>query len=58
MMSGIVSRDRDPIAALQEAYVNAVKGSDVGSLTAFFSEDAVFMPPNESSLNGRADIEA
>ena len=58
MMNAIASRDMDPIAVLQEEYVNAVRGSDVGTLTGMFCEDAVFMPPNEASLYGRPAIEA
>jgi ketosteroid isomerase-like protein len=42
---------------LQEAFVEALKAGDVGKIVAQFCEDAVFMPPNETSLYGREEIE-
>ncbi|UCC48290.1 MAG: DUF4440 domain-containing protein [Gemmatimonadota bacterium] len=46
------------IRAITEAYAQVALAGDVAALTAFYSEDAVLMPPNEPALEGRAAIQA
>lgn len=42
------------IRALDAAWVEAVAAGDVAKMASFYSEDAVFMPPNEDALSGEA----
>lgn len=42
------------IRALDAAWVEAVAAGDVAKMVSFYSEDAVFMPPNEEALSGEA----
>ncbi|UCC71601.1 MAG: DUF4440 domain-containing protein [Gemmatimonadota bacterium] len=46
------------IEAFQEAFAQAIRAGDWAGAAAFYTEDAVFMPPNEPAIQGRAAIEA
>ena len=49
-----VAAEADAIRALDAAWVAAVAAGDADKAASFYSEDAVFMPPNEESLTGPA----
>jgi uncharacterized protein (TIGR02246 family) len=55
-MSGPGSSESDEIAASLQCYVEAARAGDVAALVSLHCEDAVLMPPNETSLYGRAEV--
>ena len=55
-MSGQPASEKDPIAPLQESYLQALKTGNVEQLVSLCCEDVVFMPPNETSLYGKAEV--
>jgi ketosteroid isomerase-like protein len=55
-MSGTPAIGNDPIAARQQVRTEASKRADLETLTELFCEDAVLMPPNETTLYGRAEV--
>jgi uncharacterized protein (TIGR02246 family) len=46
------------IRASTESFAEAIRASDWAGVSALYTEDAVFMPPNEPAVQGRAAIEA
>ena len=54
---GVAPLTDEEIGALNElraAYVEGVLANDCGAITAAFAQDAVSMPPNEPTIEGRA----
>ena len=47
----------DPLAEYHLRYVNAVKAGDIPTIVSLFTETAIFMPPNDSSLFGTKELE-
>ena len=45
------------IRAITESYTQPALAADVAALTAFYSEDAVLMPPNGPAVERRAAIQ-
>lgn len=56
--AGLSEEDVASIRASTESFAEAIRAGDWAGATAFYTEDAVFMPPNEPALQGRAAIEA
>ena len=57
-MSTQPSYNEDPITALRQVYVDAFKSGDADRIALLFAEDAVSMPPNDTTLYGRAEVKA
>src|SRR5687768_14860792 len=55
-MSGEPSREVDRIKASHEQYLEASRAGDVATSISFFAEDAILMPPNDTSLYGKSEI--
>jgi ketosteroid isomerase-like protein len=53
-----VSSIENPVAVQRQAFVAAMKAGDIDRMEAFFAEDAVFMPPNDTTLYGKAEVRA
>jgi ketosteroid isomerase-like protein len=47
----------DPIAAPHDHFVEALKAGSVKTLMSLQCEDATWMPPNETSLYGKGEVE-
>jgi uncharacterized protein (TIGR02246 family) len=56
--TGVSDEDVAAIRAVMEGLSQAVLVGDGARAAAFDTQDAVFMPPNEPALRGRAAIEA
>ena len=52
-MSTQVSYDQDPIFALRQSIICAVKAGDIDTLVSLVADDAVVMPPNDTTIYGR-----
>jgi ketosteroid isomerase-like protein len=50
-------RDGDPIAAYHNRYIQAALSSDIASLVSLCSDNIVFMPPNETSIFGKSELQ-
>lgn len=50
--------NEDPISAQREIYIEALKAVDVNRLGSVVADDAVFMPPNDPTLYGSAEVRA
>lgn len=55
-MSSVPSSEKDPIVARHELHMEASKTADLETLASLFSEDAVLMAPNETTLYGRGEV--
>ena len=55
-MSSQPSIQADPLADGRQRYFEAIKAADVAAVVSLFCEDAIYMPPNDTSLYGRAEI--
>ena len=55
-MSGPGSSESDEIAASLQRLIDASLARDVAAIVSLHCEDVVFMPPNETSLYGRAEV--
>ena len=55
--AGLSEEDVAAIRSLGEALDEAALASDWGALAALLTEDAVFMPPNGTTMEGRAAIQ-
>lgn len=55
-MSAPIPSDTDVLLANHERLIAASRGSDVEGFASLFSEDAVFMAPNEPTLYGKAEV--
>ena len=52
-MSTQVSYNQDPIFALRQSIICAVKTHDIDTLVSLVADDAVIMPPNDTTIYGR-----
>jgi uncharacterized protein (TIGR02246 family) len=48
----------NPVTERRLAFIEAIKAGDIDRIAEFFTEDAVYMPPNDTTLYGRAEIAA
>ena len=55
-MSGPGSSESDEIAASVQRLIDAYLAGDVAAIVSLHCEDAVLMPPNETSFYGRAEV--
>ena len=55
-MSSKASQLSDPVLAPHQAYISAVKTRDLDKLTSLLDPEAIFMPPNDTSLFGPAEV--
>jgi ketosteroid isomerase-like protein len=55
-LSSKASQLSDPILAAHQAYISAVKTRDLDKLTSLLDAEAIFMPPNDTSLFGPAEV--
>jgi len=46
----------DPIAPFHRQYMQAVMDGDVQAVISLYTDDAVWMPPNEPTLFGKAEL--
>ena len=46
----------DPLLAAGQAYIAAVKSRDLDKLASLLDPDTIFMPPNDTSLFGTAEV--
>jgi uncharacterized protein (TIGR02246 family) len=49
--------DRTAIRAAVDSFTTAVKSGDYAAAASYYAEDAVFMPPNAPTVEGRAGIQ-
>jgi uncharacterized protein (TIGR02246 family) len=56
--SGLTQADRDAIAEISTAFLEAARGQDWTALAATYTEDAILMPPNQHAVQGRTAIQA
>jgi uncharacterized protein (TIGR02246 family) len=56
--AGLSEEDVAAIEAIPDAWAEATLAGDWAAVAALFTEDGVFMPPNEPAVEGRAAIEA
>ena len=57
---GVKALSDDDVAAIKastEAFIQAVRSEDWAAFVALYTEDAVFMPPNQPMVQGRAAIQ-
>ena len=47
----------DPIAKSHQQFVDAILKGDIATLATLFTKNAVLMPPNDTTLFGRAELE-
>jgi ketosteroid isomerase-like protein len=52
-MQSAATEASDPIAQSRNVYIDGVKSADVVKIGSIFCDDAVLMPPNETSLYGK-----
>ena len=57
-VGALTDEDVAAIKASTEAYMQAVRSEDLAALAALYTEDAVWMPPNQPMVRGRAAIQA
>ena len=50
--------DRTAIRATIDSFTNAIKKGDYATAASYYTEDAVFMPPNLPTVEGRAGIQS
>ena len=55
--SSFTDADRAAIRATVDSFTNAIKKGDYGTAASYYAENAVFMPPNASAVEGRAQIQ-
>ncbi len=56
--AGLSEEDAAAIRSSTEPFVDAIRAGDWAGVAALYTEDAVYMPPNEPAFEGRAAIEA
>jgi uncharacterized protein (TIGR02246 family) len=54
----LTEEDVAAIEASPDAFAEAMLAGDWAAVAALYTEDAVFMPPNEAAVEGRAAIQA
>jgi ketosteroid isomerase-like protein len=47
----------DPIAEYHQRFIEAVKAGDIATIVSLYTDTAVFMPPNDTSLWGSKELE-
>src|SRR5436853_2912580 len=52
------SNDPDPIFALRQLLMSAVKAGDIEALAGLAADDVVVMPPNDTTIYGRDEWRA
>ena len=57
-MSSQPSSNENPILALREIFIDAMKSGDVDRLETLFADDAIYMPPNDTTLYGKPEVRA
>ena len=50
-----ISYKQDPILALRQALNEAGKAGDIDALISMYADDVIVMPPNDTTLYGRAE---
>ena len=56
-VKALSDEDVAAIKAATEAYMQAVRSEDLAALAALYTEDAVWMPPNQPMVRGREAIQ-
>jgi len=56
-MSTESSVQTDPIAAPHQRFMNAVLAGDVATISSLYIDTGILMPPNDSTLYGRGELE-
>jgi len=56
-MNEVRPSQSDPLAALHRQFIAAVMSADVPAIVALYSDTAVLMPPNDTSLFGKRELE-
>jgi uncharacterized protein (TIGR02246 family) len=56
-VKALSDEDVASIKAVTEAFIQAVKSEDWAAVAAMYTEDAVFMPPNQPIVQGREAIQ-
>lgn len=49
----LTQADRDAIQAVSDSFVTLMRAGDREALAALYTDDAVFMPPNQPAVTGR-----
>jgi len=57
-VKGLSDNDVATITSSIEAYVQTIKSRDFAAVAAFYTEDAVLMPPNHPEVQGRQAIQS
>ena len=55
--SSFTDADRTAIRATVDSFTNAIKKGDYAGAASYYTENAVFMPPNAPAVQGRAGIQ-
>jgi len=55
--SSFTDADRAAIRATVDSFTNAIKKGDYGTAASYYAENAVFMPPKASAVEGRGQIQ-
>ena len=50
--------NQDPVSAQIQVFLDAFKAGDVDRFTSLFTDDTVVMPPNDTTLYGKAEVRA
>jgi ketosteroid isomerase-like protein len=58
MSSQPLENDDNPISLRRRSFIEAIKSGDVDGIVETFTDDAVYMPPNDTTLYGKAEIRA
>lgn len=56
--AALTDADKAAIEASSQAWLDAALAADWSGLAATYAEDAVFMPPNQPTIEGRDNIQA
>ena len=56
--AGLTDADRDAIRGNLASFVTGVNAKDWPAATANFSDDALFLPPNQTEVSGKVNIQA
>src|SRR5215468_1357855 len=51
-----MSIEGDPLAGSHQSYIKAVLACDVPELVSMYCDEGVMMPPNETSIYGKAEL--
>ena len=56
-MSKDLSVELSPLAKAHQRYMDAVLAADVATISSLYTDTAVLMPPNDSTLYGKRELE-